>query len=220
MGVTGSPALRWTGRQTVGRNITWNWTCVIALQFTNPSSCQSGRPTWKINKVIVTQRNVRSGHLLQKRKDTKTNWPTDRRSQYNLNLNLNMGCPDLLRPSGVQRTLQHNSVLRRVPGPPPSIWYPKRITVGDPAAITELSTTVPSLTAIPSVTFTITPINCLVVASSLRSIWLKPITRSLSIPTISGRRLLLLPLVSSSSPSCPSVCETPHKPSNASWTRC
>jgi hypothetical protein len=34
----------------------------------------------KIKKVIVTQINVTSGHLLQEGQDTKTNWPTDRRS--------------------------------------------------------------------------------------------------------------------------------------------
>jgi hypothetical protein len=38
-------------------------------------------------RVIVTRRN---GHALQKGYDTKTNWPTDRRSQYNLNLNLKL----------------------------------------------------------------------------------------------------------------------------------
>jgi hypothetical protein len=26
------------GRQTVGRNVTWNWTCVNALQITDPPS--------------------------------------------------------------------------------------------------------------------------------------------------------------------------------------
>jgi hypothetical protein len=30
------------------------------------------------NKVIVTQINVASGHLLQKGQDTKTKWLTDR----------------------------------------------------------------------------------------------------------------------------------------------
>jgi hypothetical protein len=39
------PAPRRTGRQTVGRNITWNWTFVIALQITDPSSRQRGRTT-------------------------------------------------------------------------------------------------------------------------------------------------------------------------------
>jgi hypothetical protein len=40
-------------------------------------------------KVIVTQRIVKSGHLLQRGPDTKANWLSDRRSQYNLILNLN-----------------------------------------------------------------------------------------------------------------------------------
>jgi hypothetical protein len=35
-------------------------------------------------KVIVTRRNVTSDHLLQKGHDSKTNWPTDCQSQYNL----------------------------------------------------------------------------------------------------------------------------------------
>jgi hypothetical protein len=79
----GGPAPRRTGRRTVGRNITWTWTCVIALQITDPFSRQRGRPTWKRKEVIVTQRgNVTSGHPLQKGHDTKTNWPTDRQSQY------------------------------------------------------------------------------------------------------------------------------------------
>jgi hypothetical protein len=45
------PGTRRTGRQTVGRNVTWNWTCVIALQITDTSSRKRGRPTWKINKL-------------------------------------------------------------------------------------------------------------------------------------------------------------------------
>jgi hypothetical protein len=44
MGPIGAPAPRRTGRQTVGRNITWNWTCVIALQITDPCSRQRGHP--------------------------------------------------------------------------------------------------------------------------------------------------------------------------------
>jgi hypothetical protein len=79
-GLHWGPAPRRTCRQTVGRNVTWNSTCAIALQITDPSSRQRGRPTWRINKVIVTQINVTSGHLPQKGQDTKTNWPTDRRS--------------------------------------------------------------------------------------------------------------------------------------------
>jgi hypothetical protein len=46
----------------------------------------SERVPYMKKKEIVTQRNVTSGHPLQKGHDTKTNWPTDRRSQYNLNL--------------------------------------------------------------------------------------------------------------------------------------
>jgi hypothetical protein len=34
----------------------------------------------KEKKIIVTQINVTSGHLLQKGQDTKMIWPTDRRS--------------------------------------------------------------------------------------------------------------------------------------------
>jgi hypothetical protein len=37
-------------------------------------------------KVIVTQRNLKSCNLLHRGHDTKTDWPTGRRSQYNLNL--------------------------------------------------------------------------------------------------------------------------------------
>jgi hypothetical protein len=36
---------RQTGQQSVGRIVTWHWTCVIALQITDPSSRQRGRPT-------------------------------------------------------------------------------------------------------------------------------------------------------------------------------
>jgi hypothetical protein len=75
-----------TGLQTISRNIIWNWTCIIALQITDPSSRQRWCPTWKNKKVIVTQINVTSGHRLQKGHDTKMNWPTERWSQYNLNL--------------------------------------------------------------------------------------------------------------------------------------
>jgi hypothetical protein len=79
-------APRQTDRLTVGRNITWIWSWMIALQITDLASRQIGRPTWKRKKVIATQRNVKSGHLLQRGTDTKMNWPTDRRSQYNMNL--------------------------------------------------------------------------------------------------------------------------------------
>jgi hypothetical protein len=52
----------------------------IVLHIPDPSSRQRGRPAWIIKNVIVTHINVTSGHLLQKRQDTKTNWPTDCRS--------------------------------------------------------------------------------------------------------------------------------------------
>jgi hypothetical protein len=42
-----------------------------------------------IKKEIVKQRQLKSGHGPQSGLDTKTNWPTDRRSQHKLNLNLN-----------------------------------------------------------------------------------------------------------------------------------
>jgi hypothetical protein len=87
MGPTEGPTPRQTGRLTVGRNITWTWTCVIALQITDPSSRQRGRPAWRRRKLIVTQRNVKSVHLLQKEHYTEMNWPINCRSQYNLNLN-------------------------------------------------------------------------------------------------------------------------------------
>jgi hypothetical protein len=87
MGPIGGSGTKTNWPTGVGRNVTWNWTSVIARQIKDPSSCQRGRPTWKLKKVIVPQINVTSGHLLQKGQDTKTNWPTDRRSQCNLELN-------------------------------------------------------------------------------------------------------------------------------------
>jgi hypothetical protein len=47
----------------------------------DPSSRQRGRHIWRRKNVIVTQRNIKSGHLLRRGPDTKTNWPTDRRSK-------------------------------------------------------------------------------------------------------------------------------------------
>jgi hypothetical protein len=73
-------AKNWPPDRRSQYNLTW--TCVIALQITDPSSRQRGRPTWRRKKV--TQRNVTSGQLLQKGHSTKTNWPPDRRSQYNI----------------------------------------------------------------------------------------------------------------------------------------
>jgi hypothetical protein len=45
MGPIEGPAPRRTCWQAVDRSIAWNWTCVIALQITDPSSRQRGRPT-------------------------------------------------------------------------------------------------------------------------------------------------------------------------------
>jgi hypothetical protein len=50
--------------------------CVVALQITYPSSRQRRHLTWR-RKTFVTQSNVKSGHLLQRRPNTKTNWSTD-----------------------------------------------------------------------------------------------------------------------------------------------
>jgi hypothetical protein len=47
MGPIGGPAPSRTGGQTVGHNVTWNWTCVIVLKIADSSSHQRGRPTWK-----------------------------------------------------------------------------------------------------------------------------------------------------------------------------
>jgi hypothetical protein len=65
----------------MGLNSYISVTAQEALQITDPSSRQRGRPTWKIKKVIITQINVTYGHLLQEGQDTKMIWPTDRRSQ-------------------------------------------------------------------------------------------------------------------------------------------
>jgi hypothetical protein len=42
-----------------------------------------GRPTRR-KKVITKQRKLKSGHGPHRGHGTKTNWPTDRWSQYNL----------------------------------------------------------------------------------------------------------------------------------------
>jgi hypothetical protein len=47
----GGPAPRRTGRQTIGRSITWHWTSVIALQITDPFSRQRGPLTPSILKL-------------------------------------------------------------------------------------------------------------------------------------------------------------------------
>jgi hypothetical protein len=52
-------------------SIAWNWTCVIALQITDPSSRQRGRPTWKINKVIATQITLIMAFMMFKKRIRK-----------------------------------------------------------------------------------------------------------------------------------------------------
>jgi hypothetical protein len=66
--------MNWPTDHWAQYNLTW--TGVIELQITDPSSRQRGRPTWRRKNVIVTQRNVKCGHLLQREPDTKTNCPT------------------------------------------------------------------------------------------------------------------------------------------------
>jgi hypothetical protein len=66
-------------------NLNWNLRHCTANY--RPVLSSERAPYMKRKKVIVTQRNVTSSHPLQKGHGTKTNWPTDRRSQYNLNLN-------------------------------------------------------------------------------------------------------------------------------------
>jgi hypothetical protein len=55
--------------------------------ITDPSSRQGRRPTtWRL-QTSDSNKNLFVGP--RRRPDTKTDWPTDRRSQNNLNLNLN-----------------------------------------------------------------------------------------------------------------------------------
>jgi hypothetical protein len=90
---------RRTGRLTADRNVTWTWTWKLrdCTADYRPVLSSEWTPYMKRKKVIVTQRNGRSSHLLQMGSDTKMNWPTDRRPQYNLNLNLNLNifCVDI-----------------------------------------------------------------------------------------------------------------------------
>jgi hypothetical protein len=50
-------------------NIATKSSCTNMYLSADPSSRQSGRPVWKIKKVIVTQINVTSSYLLQKGQD-------------------------------------------------------------------------------------------------------------------------------------------------------
>jgi hypothetical protein len=78
--------LRW-------ENNVWLWVLgdsnqwVVALQTTDQSSCQRGRPAWRRKRVIVIQKNFKIRSCAPKGKpDTKANWPADRRSQNELYL--------------------------------------------------------------------------------------------------------------------------------------
>jgi hypothetical protein len=81
--------------------------CMILLQITDPSSHQRECPTSRRNKVFVMQRNLKSGHLPQKGPDTKMNWLTDCRSQYNSASNSNLlmiiGLKHVVAITGVKR---------------------------------------------------------------------------------------------------------------------
>jgi hypothetical protein len=48
-------------------------------------------------KQIVKQRKLKSGYGSQREPDTKTNIPTDRQSQYSLNLNYELAESSFLR---------------------------------------------------------------------------------------------------------------------------
>jgi hypothetical protein len=80
MGPIGAPAPRRTGRQTVGRNITWTWTRVIALQITDPSPHQRRCPTstnQQLSKKIIFDKLVAGPRW---EPDTRMDWPSDWRS--------------------------------------------------------------------------------------------------------------------------------------------
>jgi hypothetical protein len=75
---------RWTGRLTVGRNVT-STSSEKALKITNP---QLSKRNFKEKEKLVTGPRWAP--------DTKTDWPTDRRSQCNLKLNLHY-CTSIYR---------------------------------------------------------------------------------------------------------------------------
>jgi hypothetical protein len=83
-----------TGRLTVGRKLTststatWLWLLYGWRIWMKASYIKK--------EVIVKQRKLKSGQGPHRGPDTKKNWPTDRRSQYNLNLNMNLKRKSLL----------------------------------------------------------------------------------------------------------------------------
>jgi hypothetical protein len=58
MGPIGGLASRWTGRQTAGRNITWNLTWVIELQITDSLSCHRRCPISRNPQLSKKEKNI------------------------------------------------------------------------------------------------------------------------------------------------------------------
>jgi hypothetical protein len=108
MGPIGDMAPRRTGRQSVGRNTTWHWTCVIALQITDQSSRQRGHPT-STNPQLSKNNQIEKGENWSRVPDEcLTPRRTGRQSQYNLTLNL-LHCTANYRPVlSSKRALQDN----------------------------------------------------------------------------------------------------------------
>jgi hypothetical protein len=63
-------------------NVTWNFYFDFGLDHPVHGGYGWGSPIPRTNKIIVKQRKLKS------EPGTKTNWPTDCRSKYNMNLNL------------------------------------------------------------------------------------------------------------------------------------
>jgi hypothetical protein len=67
MGPIGDTAPRRTGRQNVGRNITWNWTCVIALKLQTRPLVREGAPHQQTRTClkIIKKRREKIGRGFQ-----------------------------------------------------------------------------------------------------------------------------------------------------------
>jgi hypothetical protein len=72
---------RWIGWLTVGCNITWTWTCVIALQITDPVLSSERVSYTKKKESNCHWKKCKIWSSAPKGPDTKTNWLTDRWSQ-------------------------------------------------------------------------------------------------------------------------------------------
>jgi hypothetical protein len=117
----------------------YNNTCDIALQITDPSSCQRGPLTIKIKKVIVTQIDVTSGHSFQKGQDTKTNG----RLTVGRNVTSTSTSIEYLHrsPASHKRQLKGNPVPGSISGSPCS-WRTGPLTAG--RNLTSTSTSISS----------------------------------------------------------------------------